>query len=218
MDIQIKTDLKQLQRKMGILSDKTFKKVISEGINFTAEKVVNAQRQMLVKKLHRPKPFTVKSIVMSQFSKPKKNRLKATVRVKDKSAAYLYYIYTGKTEPARRSAYASPTDEGFTKSNQYGNIVTKKGLIKGLSKTEKSDRANSRFVGVPKGKGSKVYGVWARKGKKGREGLNLLVAFTPFIRHRKFIDWFKLSEKVVRNNLYKEVNKQMKRRVRRVMR
>ena len=218
MDIQIKTDLKQLQRKMGILSDKTFKKVISEGINFTGEKVVNAQRQMLVKKLHKPKPFTVKSIVMSQFSKPRKGRLKATVRVKDISAAYLYYIYTGKTEPARKIAYASPTDEGFTKSNQYGNIVTKSGLLRGLNKTEKSNRANSRFIGVPKGKGSKVYGVWERKGKKGREGLNLLVAFTPFIKHRKFIDWFKLSEKVVRNNLYKEVNKQMIRRVRKVMR
>ena len=218
MDIQIKTDLKQLQRKMGILSDKTFKKVISEGINFTGEKVVNAQRQMLVKKLHKPKLFTVKSIVMSQFSKPRKGRLKATVRVKDISAAYLYYIYTGKTEPARKRAYASPTDEGFTKSNQYGNIVTKVGLLKGLNKTEKSNRANSRFIGVPKGKGSKVYGVWERKGKKGREGLNLLVAFTPFIKHRKFIDWFKLSEKVVRNNLYKEVNKQMKIRVRKVMR
>jgi len=217
MDIKIKTDLKQVQRKMGILSDKTFKKVISEGINFTGEKVVNAQRQMLVKKLHKPKPFTVKSIVMSQFSKPRKGRLKATVRVKDISAAYLYYIYTGKTEPARKRSYASPTDEGFTKSNQHGNIVTKAGLLRGLSKTEKSNRANSRFIGVPKGKGSKVYGVWERKGKKGREGLNLLVAFTPFIKHRKFIDWFKLSEKVVKNNLYKEVNKQMIRRVRRVM-
>jgi len=217
MDIQIKTDLKQLQKKLDILRDKTFNKVMSEGINFTAERVVNAQRQMLVKKLHRPKPFSVKSIIMSQFAKPSKRRLKATVRVMDKSASYLYYIYTGETEPARRQAYPSPTDEGFTKSNQFGNIVTKSGLLRGLKKTEKSNRANSRFIGVPKGKGSKVYGVWERQGKKGREGLNLLVAFTPFIRHRKFIDWFKLSHKVVKNNLYKEINKQMIKRVKRAM-
>lgn len=218
MDIQVKTDLKLLQKKLDILRNKTFNKVMSEGINFTAERVVNAQRQMLVKKLHRPKPFSVKSIIMSQFAKPSKTRLKATVRVKDKSASYLYYIYTGDTEPARREAYASPTSEGRTKANQYGNIVTKKGLLKKIDATDKSDRKGSRFVGVPKGKGSKVYGVWERQGKKGREGLNLLVAFTPFIRHRKFIDWFKLSHKVVKNNLYKEINKQMIKRVKRVMR
>jgi hypothetical protein len=218
MDIQVKTDLKQLQKKLDILRDKTFNKVMSEGINFTAERVVNAQRQMLVKKLHRPKPFSVKSIIMSQFAKPSKTRLKATVRVKDKSASYLYYIYTGDIEPARREAYASPTNEGRTKANQYGNIVTKKGLLKKIDATDKSNRKGSRFVGVPKGKGSKVYGVWERQGKKGREGLNLLVAYTPFIRHRKFIDWFKLSHKVVKNNLYKEINKQMIKRVKRVMR
>ena len=68
---------------------------------------------------------------------------------------------------------------------------------------------------MPKGRGSKVYGVWERKGFKGREGLNLLVAFTPFIRHRKFIDFFKLSHKVVKNNMFKEINKQMIRRIKR---
>ena len=104
------------------------------------------------------------------------------------------------------------------KRNQFGNIVTQSGIIKKIDKTARNDRAKSRFIGVPKGKGSKVYGIWERQGRKGRGGLELLVAFTPFIRHRKFIDWFKLSQKTVQNNFYKEVNKQFAKRVKRVLR
>ena len=99
--------------------------------------------------------------------------------------------------------------------NKFDNIVTPRGLLKRLDETKASNRANTRFRGVPKGRGSKVYGVWERKGYKGREGLNLLVAFTPFIRHRKFIDFFKLSHKVVKNNMFKEINKQMIKRINR---
>ena len=218
MDIQIKTDLKKLQKKMDVLQNKTFNKVLSEGMNYTGAKVVNAHREMLLKKLHKPKKLSITAITMSQFAKPHKKGLKVTVRVKDYAAKFLYYIYTGENEPARRRAYPSPTDDGMPRRNQFGNIVTKRGIIKGLDKTTKNDRAKSRFIGVPKGKGSKVYGIWERQGRKGRGGLDLLVAFTPFIRHRKFIDWFKLSQKVVQNNFYKEVNKQFVKRVKRVLR
>jgi hypothetical protein len=218
MDIQVKTDLKQLQKKLDILRDKTFNKVMSEGINHTSAMIVNAQRQQLLKKLHKPKKTSITAIVMSKFAKPNKRGLKATVRVKSYATKFLYYIYTGENEPARSQSYPSPTKDGRVKANTFGNIVTQKGIIKRVDKTEKSNRKGSRFVGVPKGKGSKVYGIWERQGQKGREGLNLLVAFTPFIRHKKFIDWFKLSHKVVKNNLYKEINKQMIKRVRRAMR
>ena len=218
MDIQIKTDLKKLQKKMDVLQNRTFNKVLSEGMNYTGAKVVNAHREMLLKKLHRPKKLSITAITMSQFAKPNKRGLKVTVRVKDYAAKFLYYIYTGENEPARRRSYPSPTDDAMGRRNQFGNIVTTKGIIKSLDKTQKNDRAKSRFIGVPKGKGSKVYGIWERQGRKGRGGLDLLVAFTPFIRHRKFIDWFKLSQKVVQNNFYKEVNKQFAKRVKQVLR
>jgi hypothetical protein len=73
-------------------------------------------------------------------------------------------------------------------------------------------------MGKPKGKGSGVYGIWQRTGRKGRGGLKLLVAFTPFIKHKKLIDFFKLSTKVVKNNLYKEVNKEAIKRINKAMR
>lgn len=215
MDIQIKTNLKDIEKKMTLLQKKDFLKVMSEGINFTGAKVVNAQREKLFDLSPKMKKLTYTSIVMSKFAKPKKNQLSATVRVKDFAAKYLYYIYTGEVEPARRRGYPSPAGEGKDRKNKFDNIVTKKGLISNLEKTAKSDRANSRFRGVPKGKGSKLYGVWERKGYKGRDSINLLVAFTPFIQHRKFIDFFKLSHKVVKNNMYKEINKQMIRRIKR---
>jgi len=47
MDIQIKTNLNDIQKKMTLLQKKDFLKVMSEGINFTGAKVVNAQRQKL---------------------------------------------------------------------------------------------------------------------------------------------------------------------------
>jgi hypothetical protein len=214
MDIKIKTNLKDIQKKIKV-TEKTLLKITSEAINQTAATVVNAQRQALNQKLDRPKLATVKAVIMSQFSKPNKSQLKATVRVKDWAASYLYYIYTGDIEPARKSAYASPTNDGMDKRDKYGNIIGTRGLKPKVKPTSTSGRKGSRFIGKPKGEGSNVYGVWERTGKKGKEGLNLLVAFTPFIKHRKFIDWFKLSQKVVKNNLYKEFNKEYARRMRR---
>ena len=214
MNIKIKTNLKEIQKKLKV-TEKVMLKITSEAINQTAATVVNAQRQELLKKLDRPKPQTVKAVIMSQFSKPNIRGLKATVRVKDWAAKYLYYIYTGDIEPARNTSYGSPTVDGTSKADKFGNIIGTRGLKPKVKPTDKSGRKGSRFMGKPKGKGSGIYGVWERTGKKGKEGLNLLVAFTPFIKHRKFIDWFKLSQKVVKNNLYKEFNKEFARRIKR---
>ena len=217
MDIKIDTDLKVLQKKLNILKKETFLKVMKEGINQTAAYTVNAQRQTLLKKLHRPKKSTLTSIKMSQFAKATTGGLKATVSIAKGSVNALYYMYTGDTEPARNTSYPSPTRDGKPKANKFGNIVTKSGIIKKLATNKPSNQKGSAFFGVPKGKGSKLYGLWERKGKGGKDGLDLLVAFTPSIKHTKLVDWFKLSHKVVKNNLYKEINKELQRRVKRVM-
>ena len=125
----------------------------------------------------------------------------------------MHYIYTGENELARRQKYASPTKDGAAKKGKYGNIMKlakKGGLLKGIDRTPVVQK-NSRFQGIPKGKGSKVYGIWERQGVKGKEGLKLLVAYTSFIKHKKFIDFFKVGEMVIKNNLHKEINKQFKR-------
>lgn len=223
MDIQIKTNLKDIQAKMNRLQKKDFPKVISEGLNYTGAKIVNAHRHKLLQVLDKPMKSSITAVTLFKYAKPKKDDLSVTVGIKDYAARFLYYIYTGESEPARREGYPSPTRAGLEKANKYGNIQVIKGGTKGgtkgvslrrnIDKTTKSNRANSRFMGKPKG--SSTYGIWQRTGRKGQGGLELLVAFTPFIKHRKFLDWFKLSIKVTKNNLYKEINKQMIKRIKR---
>ena len=228
MDIRIKTNLKDLQKKMQIVEKKVFLKSMSEGINMTAEKVAKANNDKLKQKLNKPMKTSVNAVAVSRYAKPKTNQLTAQIIVKDYAEKFLKYIYTGDDEHARREKYPSPTRDGLPFAGVTGNIQklrssTSKGgkgtgLLARIDKTERSDRANSRFMGKPKGKGSGTYGIWQRTGRKGRGGLKLLVAFTPFIKHKKLIDFHKLSIKVVKNNLYKEINKEAIKRVKRVLR
>ncbi len=228
MDIRIKTNLKKLQKEMKVIEKKVFLKSMSEGINKTAQLAAKANNDKLKQKLNKPMKTSINAVAVTKYAKPNKYDLSAQVIVKDYAAKFLYYIYTGEDEYARREKYPSPTRDGLSFTGVTGNIQklrsgTKKngkgsGLLKGIDKTARNDRANSRFMGKPKGKGSGTYGIWQRTGKKGRGGLKLLVAFTPFVKHKKLIDFFKLSEKVVKNNLYKEINKQAIKRVKRAMR
>lgn len=228
MDIRIRTNLKDLQKKMQIVEKKVFLKSMSEGINMTAEKVAKANNDKLKQKLNKPLKTSVNAVAVSRYAKPKTNQLTAQIIVKDYAEKFLKYIYTGDDEHARNKGYPSPTRDGLPKAGVSGNIQkitggTKdgkkgKGLLDRISPTKHNNRANSRFVGKPRGKGSNVYGIWERKGKKGREGLKLLVAFTPFIKHKKLIDFHKLSIKVVKNNLYKEINKEAIKRMKRALR
>jgi hypothetical protein len=219
MRIVLKSNLNKVRKELDRkLNKKDFNKILARSMNFTGERVVNAERAHLIDKLDRPRPETVKSIVISHFAKPKSNKLAMVVIVKDFAAKYLHYIYTGESEPARRQKYASPTKDGQTKKGVYGNIMKlskKSGLLNKVDKTKDSQRKGSRFQGIPKGEGSKTYGIWERQGVKGRDGLKLLVAYTPFIKHRKFIDFFKVGEKVIKNTFHKEINKQFKRHMKR---
>lgn len=219
MRITVKDNLKDIRKQLDKdLNKKDFNRIMARAMNYTGERVVNAERSHLNDKLNKPRPQTVKSVVISQFAKPQSNKLAMTVRVKDWAAKYLHYIYSGESEPARRQKYASPTNNAKGKEGKFGNIMklsAKGGLLSRIDKTAESQRKGSRFQGVPKGKGSKTYGIWERQGRKGREGLKLLVAFTPFIKHRKFIDFFKVGEKVIKSTLHREINKQFARHLKR---
>ena len=149
MDIKIKTDLKDIQRKLNILKTKTFLNVLKESMNQTGKVVVNAHRFTLLKKLHRPKKSTLTSIKISQYAKANLSRLKTTVSVAKGSTNALYYMFTGDTEPARHSSYPSPTRDGKPKANKFGNIVTKSGIIKKLANNKSNNKTGSVFFGVP---------------------------------------------------------------------
>jgi hypothetical protein len=212
MRITLKSNLKQVKKDLSKkLNEKDFNRIMARAMNYTGEKIVNAERSHLNDKLDKPRPQTIKSVVISQFAKGQSNKLAMTVRVKDYAAKFLHYIYSGDDESARNQSYPSPTRDGKTKEGKYGNILklsSQGGLLSRIDKTKDSQRKGSRFQGIPKGEGSKQYGIWERQGRKGKEGLKLLVAFTPFIKHKKFIDFFKVGEIIVKNNLHKELHKQ----------
>ena len=215
MGITLKTNLNKLQKKVGIKSKKQFLKVMADTINHTAEKVVNVQRDQILKKIDRPKDFTVTGVTMFKFAKPEKARLAAVVGIKDKTAAYLKYAYTGEKEFAIKSAKTSPVGAGKQRRDKFGGIlIKKKGLRASLNKTgTRKQVSGSRFIGKPRG--GKTYGVWERKGKGGRNSITLLVAFNPYLNHKKLLSWEKLNIKIVKNNMYKEFNKQFKKRIER---
>jgi len=213
MSITLKTNAKQLQKKIGVKSKKQFLKIMQDTLNHTAEKLVNLQRDQIAKKLDRPKDFTVEGVTIFVYAKPEKTRLAVKIGIKDKTAKYLKYAYTGQKEFATKRAKASPVGDGWSRRDKYGNIlVRKKGLKSSLNATGKrKQKSGSRFIGKPKG--SNTYGVWERKGKGGRGSLGLLVAFNPFLNHKKLLSWDKLNIKFVKNNMYKEFNKQWQKRI-----
>ena len=66
MDIRIKTNLKDLQKKMQIVEKKVFLKSMSEGINMTAEKVAKANNDKLKQKLNKPMKTSVTAVAVSR--------------------------------------------------------------------------------------------------------------------------------------------------------
>ena len=87
MRITVKDNLKDIRKQLDKdLNKKDFNKIMARAMNYTGERVVNAERSHLNDKLNKPRPQTVKSVVISQFAKPQSNKLAMTVRVKDWAA------------------------------------------------------------------------------------------------------------------------------------
>ena len=144
MDIRIKTNLKKLQKEMKVIEKKVFLKSMSEGINKTAQLAAKANNDKLKQKLNKPMKTSINAVAVTKYAKPNKYDLSAQVIVKDYAAKFLYYIYTGEDEYARREKYPSPTRDGLSFTGVTGNIQklrsgTKKngkgsGLLKGIDK------------------------------------------------------------------------------------
>ena len=153
------------------------------------------ERQGLVKHTDRPKPQTLKAIIISKAMKRKKP-YNAIIAMKDKKFKDdgVGYVYTGGTEPARKDYYPSPVSgEGDVIKDKYGNIRrTADGRIR---KTKK------RFIGKA-GRRQKL-AFWERTGGKKNPSLRMLGTFTRVIRHRKLLDYASIGRRAVRRNVRK---------------
>ena len=207
--INIESNIKQVNKKLGMFQKKHLPKIVADSINVVAVKSANAMRSQFAKGFDKPVSKTVKSPMVFP-AKPKD--LSALVFIKDKGgfgkkpAEYLNPFLSGEPKKPQKTNVIIPTKN--TKTNQYGNITA--------SNRNKYFTNNDKyFVGVPKGFPSAGYGVWERYGRNATGSsagakIRMMVNLSKQQNFRKRFDFFKTVNGVVKGNMNKVLNKQMK--------
>lgn len=195
--IEIKSNQKELKKKLGMFGKKHLPQATANAINNIGVKVVNAERSQIQKKLDRPTPFTIKSVDMPPKFRAKPNDLAALIFIKSIAQDYLKYVYQGGIErPKKSKIFAPVTSAGGERTNKFGNLMGLRG--------KKLDNRKDLFVNND--------ALWKREGDGG---LKLLAVAKNFIKHRKLLDFFKIGIGVIKKNydreLDKQINKAMKR-------
>jgi hypothetical protein len=194
--VQIKSNEKELKKKMGLFHRKKLPIATAEAINQIGVKVVNAQRAQIQKKLDRPTPFTIKSVDMPERFRAKPNDLSALIFIKKIAQDYLKYVYQGGIErPKKSKIFAPVTSAGGERLNTYGNLIGLKG--------KKVDNRKDLFLNRN--------ALWKRENDGG---LKLIAVAKNFIKHRKLLDFFKIGFGVIKKNYDKELDKQIKKIIR----
>lgn len=195
--VQIKSNEKELKKQLGLFKRKRLPEATAKAINNIGVKVVNAERSQLQKKLDRPTPFTIKSIDMPTKFRAKPNDLSALVFIKPIAQKYLKYVYQGGIErPTKSKIFAPVTSAGGERTNKFGNLIGLKG--------KKLDNRKDLFLNNN--------ALWKREGDGG---LKLLAVAKNFIKHTKLLDFFKIGIGVIKNNYDKELDKQIRKVIRR---
>jgi len=193
VSIDIKTNAKELEKKLGMFQKKHMPEIVSDSINEVGVKSVNAMRAQLLKKLDKPTKFTYTGV---KLFKAKARDLSALVFIPDIQAKYLEKQFEGGLRLPEKNKIPVPVDKA--KINAFGNIKGKRtGLIK----------RNTEFMGNVKG----IDGVWRRVGGKRNPRLKLIVALESSVFYRKRIEFYKTVKGVVQNNMDKILNKNLKR-------
>ena len=193
VSIDIKTNAKELEKKLGMFQKKHMPEIVSDSINEVGVKSVNAMRAQLLKKLDKPTKFTYTGV---KLFKAKARDLSALVFIPDIQAKYLEKQFEGGLRLPEKNKIPVPVDKA--KINAFGNIKGKRtGLIK----------RNTEFMGNVKG----IDGVWRRVGGKRAPRLKLIVALESSVFYRKRIEFYKTVKGVVQKNMDKILNKNLKR-------
>lgn len=192
MEITLKSDIKELTRKLDRIQKKQIPFAASDALNSTAFDARKSIQDSLPVHLDRPTPRLVSSV---QVKKSTKKNLIAVVgfpgrgfgktKWKETPADIMSRHIRGGTRRAKRRALAVPTKH--TKLNKYGNIAN----IRGKIQKYLADK-DRYFSGIPKGMaGDKNAGIWQRmppnskrkkKKKKGKDKvgkIRMIIAWEP---------------------------------------
>jgi len=221
MQISVKSDVKELQRKLNH-AKRQIPFAVKGGLDATAFDVQRAVKQALPNALDNPIKYTISGV---QVKKAEKNNLIAIVGFAGKGfgrssgsipqADYMHFMIKGGMRSPRATAIAVPNPRSGKKvTNKAGNIP--RGKIKKLL----SDK-DKYFSGAPHQWSKAKEGIWERmpansKRKKNRtQKLRMPIAWEPTTQYKK--GYFKFEKivgrtvaKTFRNNFDKAITKALK--------
>ncbi|MBN3851996.1 hypothetical protein G3N59_01260 [Paraburkholderia sp. Ac-20340] len=201
MTIRVTSNARDLARGLNDFIQKQVPFAIAQGINKTAQRVAEVEKQNLADTLTNPSPFTRNSVGVQRA---KKGAPTAVVYMKDIAASYLEPFETGGVHKLNSRALLNPKN---IRLNQYGQLPRNTlAALKGRPDI---------FIGeVKTASGETINGVWQRptntkrvslinaRGKKlgklnkldatqngGRGKLKLLIRFGDALPVKKHLDW-----------------------------
>ena len=196
MDIDVRTNVKEMTKKLSKIQKKQVPFATSLALNMTGDDVAQSVTGAMKQYLDRPTPFTLNAFMTKggRFKgiKAKKNKLVATIIPGAAQAEYLKYQIIGGVRNPKAKKIAIPTSNA--RLNKYGNIPNRKsGLIKKPSK---------QFIATIKG----VTGVWERYGRGGKQ-IRLIHGFEDNVTYQPRFPMFQIAAKTVNRRFNKNFAK-----------
>lgn len=177
MDISIKSNMKQLERDVGIFFKSEVPFVTSQAINDTAFDVRAGLKKTLSHDLHNPTPWTLRGVLVGRKAATKRN-LTRTVDLEQSRYEYLQYQIFGGTRRPERKLIA--IGKGI-KRNKYGNVSR--------ATAKRAAARKDTFWGTIRG----TWGLWQRR----NGGVSLLIAGTSKAEYRQSVSWFDDAQHIV---------------------
>ncbi|WP_429497049.1 hypothetical protein ACQUFY_10835 [Robbsia andropogonis] len=217
LNISVKSDVRNLARRLDGLARKQMPFATAQAINATAERVRQAERANMQAVLDEPTPFTLSSVAVAKATK---SRREALVYVKAVAAEYLKPYEFGGTNKLNSLALLIPVG---AKVNKYGNLsrfalkrllarpdvfvgpVTFSATGKTVNGVWQRPPAGSR-----KGGGSGTKRNTQRKAGGARTGLKLLIRFTDAHEVKQHLDYRGVGARTVKAHFRNELDAAMK--------
>jgi len=157
LDISIKSNMKDVMRRIDAFTARQLPFALAQGINATAARVQAAETDNIKATFENPTPFTQKSVGLS---KARKAAPVATIYIKKIAAAYLQPYEDGGVHKLNSRALLNPKD---IRLNSYGQLPrATMGRLKARPDV---------FIGAIRTRGGQsVNGVWQRVAPKRARG------------------------------------------------
>lgn len=166
MDVDIRSNLDEVRRRLGIFGRRQLPFAISLAVNEVLSHVKSDLETHLRHVIDRPAPFTMRALGIRRSTK---RRLEGAVFVKDIQAGYLRWLQEGGTRRPRGQALVIPVTRAL---NRYGNMP-RGAVARDLARSD-------TFATEP---GDRLPGGIYRRLRTG--GLRLLVSFKARARYTK---------------------------------